>query len=112
MLENHLVLGLVELNLLYCKIATFPPVRKLGEPEKAREEAALMEIEARHFYEAAAQQSTDAAVRQLLGDLAHEEQKHEATATSVSAAQAEAGMVQVVVGGVLVFLAGWWIGVG
>jgi rubrerythrin len=62
-------------------------------PERAREEAALMEIEARHFYEAAAQQSTDAAVRQLLGDLAHEEQKHEATATSLSAAQEEAGMV-------------------
>ena len=63
-------------------------------PEKAREEAALMEIEARQFYEAAAQQSTDAAVRQLLGDLAHEEQKHEATATSLSAAQAEPGWCQ------------------
>jgi rubrerythrin len=62
-------------------------------PEKARQQAALMEIEARHFYEAAAQQTGDAAIRQLLGDLAHEEQKHEATATSVNAAQAEAGLV-------------------
>lgn len=62
-------------------------------PEKAREEAALMESEARRFYEAAAQQAGDAAVRQLLGDLAHEEQKHEATATSVNAAQAEAGLI-------------------
>src|SRR4051812_12149909 len=32
-------------------------------PEKAREEAALMEMEARRFYEAAAQRSTDASVR-------------------------------------------------
>jgi rubrerythrin len=62
-------------------------------PEKAREEAALMEIEARRFYEAAAQQAGDVAVRQLLGDLAHEEQKHEATAVSVNAAQEEAGLV-------------------
>jgi len=56
-------------------------------PEKARAEAALMEIEARHFYEAAAQQTTDAAVRQLLGDLAHEEQRHEAAAERIVEAQ-------------------------
>ena len=62
-------------------------------PEKAREEAALMEIGARRFYEAAAQRSTDAAVRQLLGDLAHEEQRHETVAEGLSAAQAAAGEV-------------------
>jgi rubrerythrin len=60
-------------------------------PEKAREEAALMEIEARRFYEAAAQRATDASVRQLLGDLAHEEQKHEAAALEMQEAQATAG---------------------
>src|ERR1700690_1617648 len=43
-------------------------------PEKAREEAALMEIESRHFYEAAAQRASDTGIRQLLGDLAHEEE--------------------------------------
>jgi len=39
-------------------------------PEKAREQAALMEMDARRFYEAVAQKSKDTAVRQLLGDLA------------------------------------------
>jgi len=56
-------------------------------PEKARAEAALMEIEARRFYEAAAQQTTDAAIRQLLGDLAHEEQRHEVAAEKMVEAQ-------------------------
>ncbi len=63
-------------------------------PEKARGEAALMEQDARRFYEAAAQKCGDAAVRQLLGDLANEEQKHEATAESVNAEQTEAGAVE------------------
>src|SRR6266853_4821768 len=39
-------------------------------PEHAREEAALMEQDARRFYEAAAHKCGDATVRQLLGDLA------------------------------------------
>ena len=64
-------------------------------PETAREEAALMEMEARRFYEAAAQRSTDASVRQLLGDLAHEEQRHEAAAESINREQAAAGEVDV-----------------
>jgi rubrerythrin len=62
-------------------------------PDKARAEAALMEIEARRFYEAAAQQATDAGIRQLLGDLAHEEQKHEAAAEKMTEAQAADGKV-------------------
>ena len=49
-------------------------------PEKAREQAALMEVDARRFYEAAAQKAKDAAVRQLLGDLAQEEGRHETVA--------------------------------
>ena len=44
-------------------------------PEHAREEAALMEQDARRFYEAAIEKTRDAAVRQLLGDLAEEESK-------------------------------------
>jgi len=63
-------------------------------PEKAREEATLMEQDARRFYEAAAPKCGDAAVRQLLGDLANEEQKHEATAESVNAEQTETGAVE------------------
>jgi rubrerythrin len=62
-------------------------------PEHARDEAALMEIEARRFYEAAAQQAGDAAVRQLLGDLAQEEQKHEQAAEDMNAEQEASGRV-------------------
>ncbi len=57
-------------------------------PEKAREEATLMEIEARRFYETAAQRATDAGVRQLLGDLAQEEGKHEQLAAAINTSQA------------------------
>jgi rubrerythrin len=64
-------------------------------PEKARQEAALMEIQSRRFYEAAAQRATDASLRQLLGDLAHEEQKHEAAAEQINREQAAAGELDV-----------------
>src|SRR6516164_8230281 len=37
--------------------------------ESARQQAETMEVETRRFYEAAARQTTDAAIRQLLGDL-------------------------------------------
>jgi rubrerythrin len=60
-------------------------------PGRAREEAALMEIEARRFYEAAAQRTTDAGIRQLLDDLAREEQRHETTAEEITDAQAASG---------------------
>lgn len=48
--------------------------------EEARERASWMEAEAKRFYEAAAKRSTHAGTRQLLGDLAEEERKHEQTA--------------------------------
>ena len=60
-------------------------------PKRAREEAALMEIESRRFYEAAAKQATDAGVRQLLGDLAQEEQHHEDVAENFTEAQSASG---------------------
>lgn len=63
-------------------------------PERAREEAAMMELEARRFYEAAAARASDAGVRQLLGDLAQEEGKHEATAVLVDSAQQASGQVE------------------
>jgi rubrerythrin len=63
-------------------------------PEKARGEAALMEIEARRFYEAAAEQATDASIRQLLGDLANEELKHENAAEGINAEQEASGEVE------------------
>jgi rubrerythrin len=60
-------------------------------PERARAEAALMEVEARHFYEAAARGTTDAGIRQLLDDLAQEEQRHETAAEGIAEAQAASG---------------------
>lgn len=60
-------------------------------PEHAREEAALMEIESRRFYEAAAQRTSDAGIRQLLGDLAQEEGKHEETAREITGTQVASG---------------------
>ena len=64
-------------------------------PEKAREQAALMEVDARRFYEAAARQSKDAAVRQLLGDLAQEEQRHESVAEKINEKQSAAGELDI-----------------
>jgi rubrerythrin len=69
-------------------------VTRTMRPEQARNEAALMEIESRRFYEAAAQRTTDAAVRQLLNDLAQEEQRHESTAEGINRTQAAAGAIE------------------
>ena len=60
-------------------------------PEKARDEAAMMEIESRRFYEAAAQRTSDARTRQLLGDLAHEELRHETAAEQITEEQTASG---------------------
>jgi erythrin-vacuolar iron transport family protein len=51
-------------------------LRPLGL-EKVRAQAELMEAESKRFYLTAARHSTDAAIRQLLGDLAAEERRHE-----------------------------------
>ena len=50
-------------------------VRPLGL-KKVRGFAASMETETRRFYETAAQRSSDASIRKLLGDLANEERGH------------------------------------
>lgn len=47
--------------------------------ERIRDEAARMEAEARDFYQRAAQRTSDAGTRQLLGSLAAAESGHEAT---------------------------------
>ena len=51
-------------------------VRPLGL-NAARKQTELMELETTRFYEKAARRATDAGIRQLLGDLAEEERKHE-----------------------------------
>jgi erythrin-vacuolar iron transport family protein len=59
-------------------------VRPLGL--KAVQRAAeLMELETKRFYEAAARRTTDAAMRQLLGDLAEEERHHAQAAEQIAA---------------------------
>lgn len=52
-------------------------------PDAARKHAAVMEAETKRFYEAAARRATDVGVRQLLGDLAEEERKHEHIAEQI-----------------------------
>jgi len=53
--------------------------------EKVRAQAELMEAETKRFYLAGARHSTEAAIRQLLGDLAAEERRHEARAEELEA---------------------------
>ena len=50
-----------------------------------------MEIESRRFYEAAALRTNDASIRQLLGDLAQEEQRHEVAVEEITNEQSASG---------------------
>jgi rubrerythrin len=61
-------------------------VRPLGL-DAARRQAGVMEAETRRFYEASARKSADASIRQLLGDLAEEERKHERLAEVMAEAR-------------------------
>ncbi len=61
-------------------------VRPLGL-KAVQKQVELMEVETRRFYEAAVRRSTDASVRQLLGDLIQEERKHQELAESFVAAE-------------------------
>ncbi|MEO0035062.1 MAG: hypothetical protein RLZZ501_1085 [Pseudomonadota bacterium] len=60
--------------------------------DKVREQVGVMEAETRRFYLRAAQQSRDAAIRQLLGDLAAEESRHETRAGELEATLVPAGI--------------------
>ena len=61
-------------------------VRPLGL-KAVQKEAELMELETKHFYEVAAKRTTDASLRQLLGDLAEEERHHAQTAVRLAHAK-------------------------
>lgn len=63
-------------------------VRPLGL-NAARKQTELMELETTRFYEKAARRATDAGIRQLLGDLAEEERKHERIAEVIMTEHAE-----------------------
>jgi erythrin-vacuolar iron transport family protein len=64
------------------KILTVPMIRN---------EIELMEDQARNFYQAAIEQTSDATVRQLLGDLAAEESKHYELAEEMDEKQKTSG---------------------
>jgi rubrerythrin len=68
------------------KILTVPMIRN---------EIETMENQARNFYQAAIAQTSDAAVRQLLGDLAAEESKHYEMAEEMDARQKKSGAREV-----------------
>ena len=92
-------------------------IRSLGL-ETVRKQAELMELETRRFYERAAARTTDAGMRKLLGDLAEVERGHSARAAELEAEilppdvrrEMDTPLVraalQVMVSGMLVFLAG------
>jgi rubrerythrin len=65
-------------------------VRPLGL-DAVRKQIEEMEMETRRFYESAIKRSTDASVRQLLGDLAEEERKHSALAEELEREQRSTG---------------------
>jgi rubrerythrin len=58
-------------------------VRPLGL-KTVQKTAESMEVETRRFYEVAGKRSTDAGIRQLLGDLAEEERNHAHTAERIA----------------------------
>jgi erythrin-vacuolar iron transport family protein len=58
-------------------------VRPLGL-KAVQKEAEVMELETKRFYEVAARRSTDAGIRQLLGDLAEEERHHAHAAEQIA----------------------------
>jgi erythrin-vacuolar iron transport family protein len=61
-------------------------VRPLGL-KAVQKEAELIELETKRFYEAAARRTTDAGIRQLLGDLAEEERHHARAAERIAKTQ-------------------------
>lgn len=62
--------------------------------EAVRKQIEEMEMETKRFYESAIRQSTDAGVRQLLGDLAEEERKHSRMAEEMEATQRASGALE------------------
>ena len=61
-------------------------LRPLGL-DTVREQAEIMELETKRFYRSAARRATDAAIRQLLDDLATEETRHEGLAEQLTTEQ-------------------------
>ncbi len=67
-----------------------PPFWKPVRVAEVRRRVALAELETERFYSRAARQATDAEMRQLLGDLAEEERKHEQVSALMDPSQQDA----------------------
>ena len=65
-------------------------VRPLGLAA-VRRQVEIMELETKRFYESAIRQTTDAGIRQLLGDLAEEERRHARLAEELESAERTSG---------------------
>jgi erythrin-vacuolar iron transport family protein len=65
-------------------------VRPLGLAA-VRKQVEIMELETKRFYESAIRQSTDAGIRQLLGDLAEQERRHVHLAEALESAERKSG---------------------
>jgi len=59
--------------------------------QRVRRQVALMELETQRFYTRAATLTTDAETRQLLGDLAEAERRHEVLSSQFDPAHQPAG---------------------
>lgn len=68
-------------------------VRTLGL-SSVRKEVEVMEVETKRFYETAARQTTDAGIRQLLGNLAEEERRHTLLAEELESAHRASGALE------------------
>ncbi len=68
-------------------------VRPLGL-SAVRKEVELMELETKRFYESAIRQTSEAGIRQLLGDLAEEERRHTRLAEELESAQRSSGALE------------------
>src|SRR6266403_244353 len=65
-------------------------VRPLGLAA-VRKQVEIMELETKRFYETAIRQTSDAGIRQLLGDLAEQERKHVHLAEALESAERKSG---------------------
>ncbi len=83
LLRRHDIQGFVQRKPIWL-------LRPLGLPA-VRKQVELMELETKRFYETALRQTTDASVRQLLGDLAQEERQHSALAERLDEAHRTSG---------------------
>jgi rubrerythrin len=83
LIRRHDVQGFVQRKPIWL-------LRPLG-PSAVRKQVELMELETKQFYAKALQQTTDAGIRQLLGDLAEEERKHQALAEELEAQRRTSG---------------------